>query len=164
MYKKSAFLQKTEDKQVKLLVECKNAFSAGGLWMALGFQLMGSKATVCAQMEQIKSEKAAATITRAKREKAMRDRMEKADTSFELFKSGSNMPAEAWWEIFKFLVPLHDNKSAPSKYNSVKKAKKKLALFEEEYGSPWEALMEVQLRKFQANILPVIQPPIYKTC
>ncbi len=34
--KKSTILQKTEDKQVKLLVICKNA--------ALGFELMGSKA------------------------------------------------------------------------------------------------------------------------
>ncbi len=154
MYKKSALLQKTKDEQVKLLVECKNAFSAGGLWMALGFQLMGSKATVRAQMEQIKSKKAAATVTKAKKDKAMRDRVEKADASFQLIKSGSNMPAEAWRDIIKFLIPIYDTKSAPSKYNSVKKAKEKLALLGEEYGLPWQTLMEVQLKKAQSK-----QPP-----
>lgn len=151
MYKKSALLQKTEDDQVMSLVERKIAFSAGGLWMALGFRLMGSKATVRAQMEQIKSEKAAAAKTEAKKEKDIREKVEKASASFELFKTSSNMPAEAWRDIIKFLVPLYDNKSAPSKFNSVKKAKDKLATFDKEYGSSWDALMEVQLKNFQAK-------------
>ncbi len=68
-----------------------------------------------------------------------------------LFKTGSNMPAEAWRDIIKFLVPLYNNKSTPSKFNSSKKAKDKLATFDKEYGSSWDALMEVQLKNFQAK-------------
>ncbi len=37
VYRKSDLLQRTEDEQVKLIVKRKNAFSDGGLWMALGF-------------------------------------------------------------------------------------------------------------------------------
>lgn len=46
--------------------------------MVLGFQLMGSKATVCAQVEQIKCVKAAAAKTKAKKEKDVREKVGKA--------------------------------------------------------------------------------------
>ncbi len=53
-------LQKTKDKQVKSHVEEKGLFSAGGLWLTLDFKLMGSKATIQAQVAQIEQNKAAA--------------------------------------------------------------------------------------------------------
>ncbi len=40
MYKKILLHQKTNDEQVIFLVTRKHAFSTGGLWMAIGFQLM----------------------------------------------------------------------------------------------------------------------------
>ncbi len=80
--------------------------------------------------------------------------MERANASFELFKSGSNMPAKFLCNIIKFLVPLYDNKSALLKFNSIKNTKDKLASFEVEYGSSWDALMQVQLRKFQVKQQP----------
>ncbi len=151
MYRKSALLQKTKDVQVKLLVKYMNAFSAGGIWMVLGYWLMGYEATVHAQVEKIKTEMVEGTKTKAKKEKDMREEVEQALALFELFNSRSNVPAEAWWDRIKFLVPLYNHKSAPSKFNLIKKAKDKLASFDKEYDSSWDALMEVQLRNFQAN-------------
>ncbi len=52
--------------------------------MALGFQLMGSHATICAQLEQIEQEKVAATKGVEKNSEELRLKMEKADTSFQL--------------------------------------------------------------------------------
>ncbi len=98
--------------------------------MVLGFQLVGSKASVHAQVQQIKSKSVAAAKTKTKKEIGIREKVENALASFELFKSGSNMPAEVWQDIIKFLVPLYDHKSAPSKFNLVKKAKDKLASFD----------------------------------
>ncbi len=103
--------------------------------MALGFQLLGSKATVCAQVKQINSEKVAATKTEVKKEKETRKKVEKAESLFELFKSGLNMLAKAWQDIVKFLVPLYHKKSASVKFNLVNKAKGKLGSFVKEYGS-----------------------------
>mmetsp|Transcript_19916 Transcript_19916/g.40199 ORF Transcript_19916/g.40199 Transcript_19916/m.40199 type:complete len:160 (-) Transcript_19916:193-672(-) len=88
IHKKSSMLQKTEDEQVKSLVERKGAFSAGGLWMTLGFQLMGSKATIRAQVAQIEQEKAAAKKSVKKKADEMKLKVEKADESFRMFKSG----------------------------------------------------------------------------
>ncbi len=73
MYNKSALLQKTEDKQVKWLIECRNAFSTDSLWMGLRFQWMGSKATVHAQVKQVKSKKATVAIIQSKKEKSLKD-------------------------------------------------------------------------------------------
>ncbi len=60
IHKKSSMLQKTQDEQVKSLVERKGAFTAEGRRMTLGFRLMGLKATIQAQVAQIEQEKAAA--------------------------------------------------------------------------------------------------------
>mmetsp|Transcript_5727 Transcript_5727/g.11705 ORF Transcript_5727/g.11705 Transcript_5727/m.11705 type:complete len:257 (+) Transcript_5727:481-1251(+) len=154
VHKKSALLQKTENEQVKSLVERKSAFSAGGIWMALGFQLMGSQATVRVQLQQIELEKAAAARTTAKKAKDLRVKVEKAESSFQLYKSSQHTQMEAWRDIIKFLMPIYDKKTAPSKINSIKKATDKLNSFEAEYGSKWDDLMEIQLRSVQTK-----QPP-----
>jgi len=115
LHKNSAILQKTENKQVKSLVERKSAFSAGGIWMALGFQLMGSQATVRVQLQQIELEKAAAAMTTAKKAEDLRVKVEKAESSFQLYKSGQHMQMEAWRDIIKFLLPIYDKKQLPLK-------------------------------------------------
>jgi len=115
LHKNSAILQKTENKQVKSLVERKSAFSACGIWMALGFQFMGSRATVRAQLQQIELEKAAAAMTTAKKAEDLRVKVEKAESSFQLYKSGQHMQMEAWRDIIKFLLPIYDKKQLPLK-------------------------------------------------
>lgn len=67
VYKKSALLQNTEDGQNKLLVIRESGFSASGLWMALGFELMGFKATIFAQVAQLEDKKAVANKNAAKK-------------------------------------------------------------------------------------------------
>ncbi len=151
VFKKSVLLQKTEDEQVKSLVERKQAFSAGGIWMTLGFKLMGSNATIRAQCGQIEQEKAATIKSVEKKEEDLRVKVEKADASFQLYKSGAKMPLEAWKDIVLFLVPLYDKDTAQSKLGTIKKATEKLNPFQGNYGSAWEELMEVQLRKFQSK-------------
>ncbi len=108
VHKKSTLLQKTEDEQVMLLVERKSAFSARGIWMALGFQSMGAKATVRAQLQQIELEKAAVTRTTAKKVEDLRVKVEKAEALFQLYKWGQHMPMEAWQDIIKFLLTIYD--------------------------------------------------------
>ncbi len=95
VYKKSALLEKTEDNQVKSPVAQTNAFSAGRLWMAHGFQLMGSWATCQAQVEQIQADKVAAWAIATKKANELRDRVEKAVALSDSFKSGANMAKEA---------------------------------------------------------------------
>ncbi len=68
------------------------------------------------------------------------------------------MSCEAWFDIVHFGVPFYENKTKPSKLNSVKKVLEKLATFEEECGTKWEDLMEIQLRNFNAK------PPALPTC
>ncbi len=85
-----------------------------------------------------RTKKATAAKTEAKKEKNIREKVENASATFELFKSVSNMPAEAWQDIIKFLVPLYNNKSTPLKLNSVKKAKYKAVSFDKEYDPSWD--------------------------
>ncbi len=131
-------LQKTEDEQVKSLVERKGAFIAGGLWMTLGFQLIGLKATIQAQVAQIEQEKAAAKKTVKKKAHEMKLKVEKTDKSFCLFKNGAKMPLEAWQDIIRFLLPLFDTNTAPSMLNTINKVTEKLSTFQTAYGSRWD--------------------------
>ena len=55
--KKHAILQKTEDEQVKYLVETKGAFSTGAQWCTFGFKLLGSRAIIRAQRLQLEAER-----------------------------------------------------------------------------------------------------------
>ncbi len=153
VYRKSDLLQRTEDEQVKSIVKRKNAFTAGGLWMALGFQLMGSRATTRAQVQQLEEEKKAATQTAAKKVEDLRVKVEKAEAAFKLYKAGKNMSKDNWYDIIKFLLPLFDSNAAPSKFNSMKKATTKLNEFESLYRSKWDVLMELKLQELQTKPL-----------
>ncbi len=149
IHKKSSVLQKTEDKQVKSLVERKGAFTAEGHRMTLGFRLMGLKATIQAQVAQIEQEKAATKKTAKKKADKMKLKVEKVDESFCLWKSGAKVPLDAWWDIIWFLLPLYDSNTASSTLNTIKKATEKLQTFETAYGSKWDEFMEMHLQKFQ---------------
>ncbi len=85
-----------EDEQVKSLLERKGAFSARGFWMTLGFKLMGLKATIQAQAAQIEQEKAVVKKTAKKKADKVKLKVEMADESFCLFKSGAKVPLDAW--------------------------------------------------------------------
>ncbi len=71
-----------EDKEVKSIVMRKNAFSAGGLWMALGFQPIRSQATTWAQVQQLEEEKKVATQAAAKKVEDLQVKVEKAEAAF----------------------------------------------------------------------------------
>ncbi len=66
------------------------------------------------------------------------------------------MPLEAWKDIVRFLVPLYDKKTAPSKLSSIAKIKEKLESFKADFGSTWNELMEIQLKQFQSK--PSLKP------
>ncbi len=80
---------------MKSLVDRKQAFSAGAMWVALGPRLMGSKATIRAQVAQIENEKASVAEMATKKANDLCVKVEKAEASFQLFKSGDKMPLEA---------------------------------------------------------------------
>ncbi len=102
-------------------------------------------------MEQIQADKVAASTIATKKANELRGRVEKAAASFDLFKSSTKIPKEAWYDIIKFLVTLFEKDTAPSKFNSIKKAIEKLGTFEPLYGSKWDVLMEMKLKEFQSK-------------
>ncbi len=57
------------------------------------------------------------------------------DASFELFKSEDKMPLKAWQDIVRFLVPLYDKKTVPSKLSLIAKIKEMLGSFKADFGS-----------------------------
>ncbi len=59
--------------------------------MALGFQLLGSHATICAQLEQIEQEKVAATKGVEMNSQGLRVKMEKSDISFQSLSQAKNV-------------------------------------------------------------------------
>ncbi len=81
----------TKDKQVEALLEKKDAFSAGGLWRALSFTLLGLRATCQAQVMQIEREKKSNDETVAKNANELHLKVEKADETFQVFKSSGKM-------------------------------------------------------------------------
>lgn len=117
--------------------------------MTLGFKLMGSNATIWAQYEQIKQENAATAKSIEKKAEDLQVKVETVDASFQLYKLGAKMPLEARKDIVQFLILLYDNDTTPSKFGIIKKATEKLNSFQGDYGSVWEELMKVQLKKFQ---------------
>ncbi len=152
-YTKSVLHQKSEDKQVKLLVEQKQAFSAGTIWVALGSNLMGFKATIKPQVTQIEKEKASAAEMATKKASNLCVKLKNAGTSFEVFKLGGKTSLEAWQDIVRLLVPLYNKKTAPSKFSWIVKIKEKLNSFVVEFGSSWNELMGIQLKQFQSRLL-----------
>ncbi len=86
-------------------------------------------------MEQIQADKVATSIIATKKANKLRGRVEKAATSFDLFKSSTKIPKEAWYDIIKFLLLLFDKDTASSKFNSIKTTIEKLGTFESLYGS-----------------------------
>ncbi len=61
------------------------------------------------------------------------------------------MSLEAWQDIVRFLVPLYDKKTTPSKLASIVKMKEKLESLKADFGSSWNELMEIQIKQFQSK-------------
>ncbi len=67
---------------MKSLAECKNAFCTGAVWMALSFKLMGTCATIQAQIQQLGHEATAVMEVEEKRAKNFCLNFKKAQASY----------------------------------------------------------------------------------
>ncbi len=95
---KSVLHQKSKDEQVKLLVEHKQAFSAGAIWIALGPRLMGLKATIRAQAAQIENEKASLAEMTTKKSNDLCVKVEKAEAL-----NSSSWGTRCHWKLGRIL-------------------------------------------------------------
>lgn len=151
VHKKHPSTAKTEEEQIKTLVEGKGAFSAGGQWCAMGFQLLGSRALVRAQLIQVQKEKEKTTKAAAKKEGDRQGKIDAAKKSVDLYKGEpAKMKSPDWQNIMKFLLPIFDKSTAPSKVNSKVKVTAKLEEIEKKNGKGWVLLLEEELVRAQA--------------
>ena len=151
VHKKHPSTAKTEEEQVKTLVEGKGAFSAGGQWCAMGFQLLGSRALVRAQLIQVQKEKKKTIQAAAKKEGERQGKIDAAKKAVELYKGEpAKMKSPDWQNIMKFLLPIFDKSTAPSKVNSKVKVTAKLEEIEKKNGKGWVLLLEEELVRAQA--------------
>ncbi len=67
---------------------------------------MGSKATIRAEVAQIKNKKALVAEMTTKKANDLCVKVVKAEASFELFKLGDKMPLKAWWGYCEILGPV----------------------------------------------------------
>ena len=63
-----------------------------------------------------------------------------------------NLKKDDWKDIIKFILPIIDPNTAPSKLQSIKKIKEKLDSCQEEHGEHWVAKMERELGLAQKKI------------
>ena len=151
VHKKHPSTAKTEEEQVKTLVEGKGAFSAGGQWCAMGFQLLGSRALVRAQLIQVQNEKKKTIQAAAKKEGERQGKIDAAKKAVELYKGEpAKMKSPDWQNIMKFLLPIFDKSTAPSKVNTKVKVTAKLEEIEKKNGKGWVLLLEEELVRAQA--------------
>ena len=144
--------KKTEDEQVRALVDAKKTFSAGAQWATVGMQLLGSRAIIRAQTEQMKKEKKGGQADAAKKLATKKEKLVKADEALALYRSNATMTRVAWDNILKFLWPRFDSKAAPSKMNTIAKIKEKLAdLGREKGGKEFDVLLDEELARANAE-------------
>ena len=80
------------------------------------------------------------------------DKHTKAKVAFEIYKADpKNLKKDYWKDIIKFILPILDHNTAPSKLQSIKKIKEKLDSCQEEHGEHWVAKMERELGLAQKN-------------
>ena len=148
MHKKHPSTAKTEEEQIKTLVDGKGAFSAGGQWCAMGFQLLGSRALVRAQLLQVQKEKEKTIKATEKKVSEKQGKMDAAKLALEVYKGDPlKMKSPDWQQIMKFLLPIFDKDTAPSKVNSKVKVTAKLEEIEKNNGKGWVLLLEEELAK-----------------
>ena len=152
--KKHAILQKTEDEQVKHLVETKGAFSTGAQWCTFGFKLLGSRAIIRAQTLQLEAERKDSKEARATKLGDKKAKAEKARQALIVFnsKSGEKAKGDDWKDIIKFILPIYEPGSAPSKFSTIAKAKAKLEEIENKKGKAWTVLVEEEVNKVLSEL------------
>ena len=146
---------KTEDEQVKALVDGKSAFTAGGQWCTLGFTLLGSSATLCAQQQQLNQDTAAASRAKAKVKTGLLAKIEKADLALCRFRGPDNMNAPNWKITIGFLLPIVSPGEAASKIQTVPLIKAKLTEIERDQKKQWDLCMEGEIIKARAKFVVV---------
>ncbi len=142
---------------MKALVEGKGSFSAGGQWCAMGFKLLGSRALVKAQVLQVQKEKNGTAEAIAKKVEEKREKLNNAIKAMELYKSDPNkLKSTDWQDIMKFLLPIFDKKTAPSKLSSKVKVIAKLEEIEKKNDKAWLLLLEEEVAKAQAGMAQAV--------
>ena len=153
VHKKHSSTQKTEDEQVMALAEKKKSFSAGGMWCHLGVQLLGSRAVIRAQREQVKREKEGTAKDIAKKKEKEMTKIEAAQKSLTSFESSGVLDGNGWKNVIMFIVPRLDKTcTAPSSHTTKEKAKKKLEELAQQHSKPWSELLKEELVKAQSEI------------
>lgn len=154
VHKKHSSTQKSEDEQVRSLVESKKSFSAGGVWCHLGVQLLGSSAVIRAQREQIKQEKEGTEKDIAKKKEKETKKINAAQKASTSFESSGGLDGTGWKNVIMFLVPRLDKTcTAPSSHTTIEKAKKKLKELEQQHDNkPWSELLKEELVKARSEL------------
>ena len=93
----------TEDEQVAALLKGKSAFSAGGQWCTMGFELLGCDAILRAQKEQMKLEAQGKEAQRLKDNEKASSKLEKAQATLDKFNSNERILGLDWKAIIAYV-------------------------------------------------------------
>ena len=105
----------------------------GSQWVCLGTQLLSINAMIKAQVHQLEIEEKAQVQMAEKLQSFEVDKHTKAKFAFEIYKGDpKNLKKDDWKDIIKFILPIIDPNTAPSKLQSIKKMKEKLDSCQEE--------------------------------
>ena len=124
--------QKTEEEQVKQLIEKKGAFSAGAQWYAFGFQLLGSRTLIRAQVQQVENKRKSIQAQSTTR---------KAEEALTVWTATGKLMANQWKDILKFALAQWEPKAPLSKYSTMAKAKTKMKEFAAKLNRPWKEVL-----------------------
>ena len=67
-------------------------------------------------------------------------------------KSSGKAKGDDWKDIIKFILPICDPTSAPSKFTTIAKAKAKLEEIEKQKGKTWTVLVEEEVEKVLGEV------------
>ena len=134
--KKHPIHQKTEDEQVEQLVKEKGALSAGAQWYTFGFQLLGSRALLRAQVKQVEAEMKGKEQALVKRKEGAQETIQKTQEALTVWTTTGKLVAPQWKDILKFALAIWDPKAPLSKFQSMAKAKAKLEEFGARFNKP----------------------------
>lgn len=150
--KKHPIHQKTEDEQVGQLVKAKGAFSAGAQWYTFGFQLLGSRALIRAQVKQVEAESKGKEHALAKKKEEAQTRIQKAQEALTIWTATGKLSASQWKDILKFVLTRWEPKAPLSKYASMAKAKTKIEEFAAKFNKPWKELIAEEVTKATSEL------------
>ena len=147
---------------MKQLVEKKGAFSAGGQWFAFGFQLLGSRALIRAQVQQVEAERKGKERALAKKKGREQSKTRKAEEALSVWTNTGKLMANQWKDILKFALAQWEPKAPLSKYSTMAKAKTKMEEFSAKFNRPWKELLAEEITKVaseQAALAGVVATP-----